>query len=71
MEWKILVIFNLVVVFLILEVFSGKVEKVVLIRKVIVRVMKNLWSLVVYVNLVNEIDVINLWYLRKKVVEDI
>lgn len=53
------------------EALSGKVEKVAPIRKAIARAMKNSWSSVAYVNLVNEIDVTNLWYLRKKVVEDI
>lgn len=53
------------------EALSGKVEKVASIRKAIARAMKNSWSSVAYVNLVNEIDVTNLWYLRKKVVEDI
>ncbi|QJB71094.1 2-oxo acid dehydrogenase subunit E2 [Mycoplasma sp. 1654_15] len=50
---------------------TGKVEKVAPIRKAIAKAMKTSWASVAYVNLVNEIDVTNLWNLRKKVVDDI
>ncbi|MGY6172144.1 2-oxo acid dehydrogenase subunit E2 [Candidatus Mycoplasma pogonae] len=46
-------------------------EKTTPIRKAIARAMKNSWDNVAYVNLVHEIDVTDLWDLRKKIVENV
>lgn len=52
-------------------VLFGTREKVAPIRKAIAKAMRNSWSSVAYVNLVNEIDVTALWKLRSTIVEDV
>ncbi|AJC49731.1 dihydrolipoamide acetyltransferase [Mycoplasma flocculare] len=50
---------------------EAKREKIALIRKAIARAMTNSWNSVAYVNLVNQIDVSDLWKLRKSVLESV
>ncbi|WP_348602573.1 2-oxo acid dehydrogenase subunit E2 [Mesomycoplasma hyopneumoniae] len=50
---------------------EGKREKIAPIRKAIARAMTNSWNSVAYVNLVNQIDVSDLWKLRKSVLEPV
>ncbi|UVD81510.1 2-oxo acid dehydrogenase subunit E2 [Mycoplasma iguanae] len=46
-------------------------QKIAPIRKAIARAMKNSWAQVAYVNLVNEIEMTNLWDMRKSMVDDV
>ncbi|AJR12271.1 branched-chain alpha-keto acid dehydrogenase subunit E2 [Mesomycoplasma dispar] len=50
---------------------EAKREKIAPIRKAIARAMTNSWNSVAYVNLVNQIDVSDLWKLRKSVLEPV
>ncbi|MDF9627383.1 2-oxo acid dehydrogenase subunit E2 [Mesomycoplasma ovipneumoniae] len=50
---------------------DGRREKIAPIRKAIARAMTNSWNSVAYVNLVNQIDVTDLWKLRKSVLESV
>lgn len=55
----------------VITTLEAKREKIAPIRKAIARAMKNSWSSVAYVNLVNEIEMTRLWDMRKNILEDV